>query len=140
MKLTEAVAELNPLDDLRQAVLTVEFAPFPLRRHHQLEGHGQPGPATEATFGALGAVPNGREGAFNWVRCPDVFPVLGRVVVKGQKRLAILDQLGNGLVVFDAVGFDEEIESSAGPGLGFRLPDVMEMTLGSNAGRGRIVS
>ena len=46
--------------------------------------------------------------------------MLGRVVVKGQKRLAILDQLGNGLVVFDAVGFDEEIESSAGPGLGFR--------------------
>ena len=68
MKLAEAVAELNPLDDLRQAVLAVELSPFPLRRHHELEGHCQSGPATEATFGALRAVPNGREGAFNWVR------------------------------------------------------------------------
>jgi len=37
----EPVAELTPLDDLGQAVLAVEFAPFLLRRHHQLEGHGQ---------------------------------------------------------------------------------------------------
>ena len=53
-----------------------------------------------------------------------MFPVLGRVVVKGQKRLAILDQLGNGLVVFDSVGFDKEIESRASLGLGFGLPDA----------------
>ena len=33
MKLAEPVAELNPLDDLGQAVLAVEFAPFLLRRH-----------------------------------------------------------------------------------------------------------
>ena len=66
--MAEAVAELNPLNDFREAVLAVEFAPFPLRRHHQLEGHGQPGLAAEASFGAFSAVPNGREGAFNWIR------------------------------------------------------------------------
>ena len=37
LKVAEAVAEFNPLDDFRQAVLTVELAPFLLRGHHQLE-------------------------------------------------------------------------------------------------------
>ena len=32
LNLVEAIAELNPFDDLGQAVLAVEFAPFPLRR------------------------------------------------------------------------------------------------------------
>ena len=41
--MAEPVAELNPLDDLGQAVLAVEFAPFLLRQHHQPEGHGQAG-------------------------------------------------------------------------------------------------
>lgn len=72
--MAQAVAELNPLDDFRQAVLAVEFAPFPLRRHHEPEGHGQPGPATEASFGAFRAVPDGGEGAFDRIRGADVFP------------------------------------------------------------------
>jgi hypothetical protein len=45
----ETVAELNLLDDLGQAVLSVEFAPFPLRPYHQLERHGQTGRAAEGT-------------------------------------------------------------------------------------------
>ena len=56
MKLAEAVAELNPLDDLGQAVPAVEFAPFLLRRHHQLERHGQTGLAAEASLGAFRAL------------------------------------------------------------------------------------
>lgn len=93
MKLAEAVAELNPVEDLRQAVLAVELSPLLLRRHYQLEGLCQPGLATEATFGTLRAVSNGRDGAFNRIRCSDVLPVFGRIVVKGQQRLAIPDQL-----------------------------------------------
>ena len=58
MKLGEAVAELNPLDDLRQAVLANEFAPFPMRRLHEFEGHDQPGPAAEA----IALVANGLAG------------------------------------------------------------------------------
>ena len=46
--MAETVAELNPLDYFWQAVLAVEFSPFLLRRHHQLEGHGQSGLAAEA--------------------------------------------------------------------------------------------
>ena len=63
--MAESVAELNPLDELGQAVLAVEFAPFLLRRHHQLERHGQPGLAAEAPFGAFCAMPDSGEGAFD---------------------------------------------------------------------------
>ena len=65
--MAEAVAELNPLDDLGQAALAVELAPFLLCRHHQLERHGQTGLAAEAPLGAFGAVPDGGEGALDRV-------------------------------------------------------------------------
>ena len=63
--MAEPVAELNPLDDLGQAVLAVELSPFLLRRHHQREGHGQPGLTAEASLGAFGSVPDGGEAAFD---------------------------------------------------------------------------
>ena len=63
--MADPIAELNPLDDLGQAVLAVEFTPFLLRRHHQLECHGQSGLAAEAPFGAFCAMPDGGEGAFD---------------------------------------------------------------------------
>ena len=65
--MAEPVAELNPLDDLWWAVLAIEFAPFLLRRQHQLEGHGQSSLSAEASLGALCAMPDGSEGAFDWV-------------------------------------------------------------------------
>jgi hypothetical protein len=67
LRLAEPVAELNPLDDFGQAILAVEFAPFLLRRHHQLEGHDQTGLTAEAAFGAFCAVSDSREGAFDRV-------------------------------------------------------------------------
>jgi len=51
LKLAEAIAEFNPLDDLGQPVLAVKLAPFLLRRHHQPEGHGKPGLAAQASLG-----------------------------------------------------------------------------------------
>ena len=65
--MTETVAELNPLYDLWEAVLAVEFSPFLLGRHHQLEGHGQPGLSAEASLGAFCAVADGREDALDRV-------------------------------------------------------------------------
>ncbi len=53
--MAEAVAELSPLDDLRQAVLAVEFSPFLLGGHHQLVGHGQSALSAKAALGAYGA-------------------------------------------------------------------------------------
>lgn len=63
--MAETVAELKPPDDLGQAVLAVELSPFPLRRHHQLERHGEAGLAAQAALGAFGAVPDGGEGALD---------------------------------------------------------------------------
>ena len=50
-----------------------------------------------------------------------------RIVVEGQQRLAVLDQLGDRLVPFHTVCFDEEIKGDVGFGFGLGLPDVMEV-------------
>ena len=65
--MADPIAELNPLDDLWQSILTIELAPFLLGGHHQLEGHGQTGLAAEASLGAFGSMTNGGECAFDWV-------------------------------------------------------------------------
>lgn len=76
MKLTEIVAELNPLDEFWEAVLTIELPPFLLGGEHQLESHGEAGLAAEAAFGAFHAVTNRGEGALDRVRGADVLPDL----------------------------------------------------------------
>lgn len=81
----DAVTEFNPLDDFRQAVLTVEFAPFLLGRQHQLVGHHQRRLATEAALCLGGSVADSGKGAFDRVGCPDVLPVFGREVVEGEQ-------------------------------------------------------
>ena len=74
----DPVAEFNPFDDFRQAILTVEFAPLLPGREHQLVGHRQCGLAAEAAFGLGGSMSDGGEGALNGVAGPDVLPMLGR--------------------------------------------------------------
>ena len=82
MKLAEAVAELNPLDDLRQTVLAIEFASFFLRRHHQLERHGEPGLVlsfADAKQQELPGVVSKVEG--EWVTIDFNHPLAGRTLV-----------------------------------------------------------
>ena len=55
---------------------------------------------------------------------------LGPEVKKAEQNLAVLDQLGDGLVVFHAVGLDEEVEGDTGLGLGVGLPDVVQVPFG----------
>ena len=70
-------------------------------------------------------MPDGGEGAFNWVCCSDVFPVFGWEVIKGQKNVAIFDQLTHGFVVFHAVCFDEKVERLLRIHTCLCLPNVM---------------
>jgi hypothetical protein len=63
----DAIAELDPHYNLGRAVLTAELAPLFPRRHHQLEGHGRTGLTTVASPFAFGAVPDGRDYAFDRV-------------------------------------------------------------------------
>src|ERR1700719_3624446 len=59
-----------------------------------------------------------------------MLPVLGREVVEGKQRVAILDQALDSLVVFDAPGFDEGVERGECILLGLGHPDLLERTLG----------
>ena len=88
----DPVAELNPLDDLGQPVLAVEFAPFLLGRQHQLVCQCQRGLSAEAALGLGCPMPDGREGALDRVRGSDMLRVLGREVIERQQVDAVLDQ------------------------------------------------
>src|SRR5258707_422537 len=59
-----------------------------------------------------------------------MLPVLGREVVEGEQRVAILDQTLDRLVVFDAPGLDEGVEGRKRILLGFGHPDFLQRPLG----------
>ena len=67
---------------------------------------------------------------FDDVGRSQMLPVLGGEVVEGEQRLTILDQAFDGLVVFDAPGFDEGVERSERIFLGLGHPDFLERPLG----------
>jgi hypothetical protein len=43
-----------------------------------------------------------------------MLPMLGGEIIEGQERIPVLGEAGDGLVVFHAVLFDEEIEGDFG--------------------------
>src|SRR5215475_15712161 len=59
-----------------------------------------------------------------------MLPMFGREVIEGKQRLTILDQAFDGLVVFDAPGFNEGIERRERIFLGLGHPDFLERPLG----------
>ena len=68
---------------------------------------------------------HGRERAFDDVSRAQMLPVLGREVVEGEQRIAILDQALDRLVLFDAYGFDEGIERGECILLGLGHPESL---------------
>ena len=70
--------------------MTVEASPAFLGRLGKLEDHGQRGLVREASLAAHGAMTNRREYALDDVGRAQMLPMLGREVVEGQQRLAIL--------------------------------------------------
>ncbi len=80
----------------------------------QFEGHGERRLSAETPLGLHGSKPYRGEGALDGVCCSDVFPVLGREVVESQQAFTVLGEALDGLVVFRAIGIDEEIEGSFG--------------------------
>src|ERR1700693_4988953 len=106
----DSVGELYTEDDFRQLVVTIEATPAPLGGLGEFEDHGERGFVRKASLGTDRAVADGRERAFDDVGRSQMLPMLGREVVEGEQRLTILDQALDGLVVFDAPGFDEGVE------------------------------
>ena len=68
--------------------------------------------------------------AFNRVCRADVLPMLGLEVVERQQHVAILGQLLDRPLVFDAVGFNEQIEGRIGLLLRLGHPDILQRCLG----------
>ena len=56
--------------------------------------------------------------------------MLGREVVEGEQRLAVLLQALGRLVVLDLVALDERVECGFGVGLRLRHPDLLQSPLG----------
>lgn len=111
MKLLDPVLEFNPQDDFGHTVWSIKLSPFGLGRHHKFDSHCEAGFTAEAAFGFSGTVADSCECAFNWVGRSDVFSMLGWEIVEGQEDVAVFSQFGDHLIVFDAVGCHEEIES-----------------------------
>src|SRR5271155_1329003 len=71
-----------------------------------------------------------RERAFDDVGCAQMLPMFGREVVEGERWLTILNQAFDGLVVFDAPGFNEGVERRECIFLGLAHPYFLERPLG----------
>jgi hypothetical protein len=83
-------ANFTPEDDFRKLIVTIAATPTFLGGFGELEDHGERGLIRKRS--AHGSVAHGRERAFDGARRPQMFPVLGREVVEGEERIAILDE------------------------------------------------
>src|SRR5215813_9695571 len=126
----DSIAELYTEDDFRQLVVAIEATPTSFRSLGELEDHGERSLVRETSFGAHGAVAHRGEQAFDDVRGAEMPPVLGREVVEGEQRVAILDQALDRLVVFDAPGLDEGVEGRKRILLCLGHPDFLQRPLG----------
>ena len=133
--MADTVAELNPADDLGQAVAAIEFTPFCLGGHHEPERHGEAGLAAQAALGALRSMSDGGECALDRVGRANVFPMFRGVVVEAQECVPVFDQFGDRLVPFHAVGLDEKIEGDIGVGLRVGLPASRDIAAQCPAGQ-----
>lgn len=62
-------------------------------------------------------MPDRGKGALYRVGCSDVLPVFCWEIIEGQENVAVFGQFPHRLVIFNAIGFDKEIECgfSIGP-------------------------
>lgn len=118
------------LDDLRQALEPAQLAPAFLRRQCQLEYQAQQRIPGHAVLGPGGPMTDRGEARFDGVSRPNVNPVLGRKVVKGQQGRPVLDQLVHRLGILGAEVAHKAVERLSGLGFGFGHPDLMEARLG----------
>ena len=59
-----------------------------------------------------------------------MLPVLGWKIIERQQVVAVPGQFGHGVLVFDAISFDEEVKSRLSFFLRLRHPDVLQICLG----------
>src|SRR5262249_20586116 len=108
------VGELGTEHELRQLVVPVESSPAFLRGLDELEDHGQRRRSRETALSADGPVAHGGKRALDGVRGAQVLPMLGREVVEGEQRLAILVQACRRLLELQRITGRERIEGFRG--------------------------
>jgi hypothetical protein len=126
----DSVGELYTENDFRQLVVAIKAVPAFFGGLGKFEDHGEGSLVRETSLGAHRAVADRSERAFDDVGRSQMLPVLGREIVEGEQRLAILDQAFHRLVLFDAPGFDEDVERCERILLGLGHPDFLEHPLG----------
>jgi Transposase len=97
-------------DVTRRHGLSPQQRPAPLGGLSEFEDHGERGLVGETSLGVHRVVADSRERAFDDVGRSQMLPVLGGEAAEGEQRLTILGQTFDGLVLFDAPGFDEGVE------------------------------
>jgi hypothetical protein len=126
----DSVGEFHTCDQLWQLVVAVKAAPGFLRGLDELEHHRKRGLVGEAALRSDRAVSHRGERALDRIRAPQVLPMLGGEVVKGEQRIAIFGQTFDRLGVFRSVGFCERLEGGDGLLLRFGHPDLLQRALG----------
>src|ERR1700730_12624828 len=126
------IASLNvtPRTSFGNWVVAIETTPSFLCALDQFEDHRERGPVRQTALRSDCAVAHGGEGAFDGVGRPQVFPVLGREVVKSEQRVSILAQAVGRLLVFQRVALDEGVERQLGGDLRFGHPYLLQRAFG----------
>lgn len=126
----DSIFKLHIGDDFSQLVLSVETTPGFLCALDEFEHHGERGLVGQAALRADRSMTNGREGAFDRIRGPQMFPVLGGKIIECQQHVAIFFEAADSLVVFGFVKFDEMIKGRLGILARLGHPDVLQGGLG----------
>ncbi len=126
----DSIFELHIGDEFWQQVSSVETSPRFLRALDELEHHGKGCFVRQTTFRTDRSMTDGRERAFDRIRGPQVFPMLGGKIIERQQYVAIFLEAGNGFVVFDSVKLDEVIEGRLGVVARLGHPNVLQRGLG----------
>ena len=106
----DTVAEGDAFDHFGQELVTLQAPPGPGGGHDEFEDHQLGRVLGKRALGSDRAVTDSGEHALDGVGRPDVIPVLGGEVEKGEQLVLILDQALDRLVVFRALFLGKDVD------------------------------
>ena len=126
----DTVFKLNACDNSSDQLGTSQQLPALLGAPGKLEHHRQDAGAGDATACLRRSQPHRRKRRFDRIRGPQVYPVLGRKVIKGQQGFFILIQALSRLRIFRLVSLHESIEGQVCVLARIRHPDLVQIRFG----------
>ena len=110
----DTVDEGDAFDHFGQQLIALQTAPGSGGCHDELEHHQPGGCLREGALGPDRAVTDSGEHALDGIGRPDVIPMLGWEVEKGEQPVTILHQALDRLVVFRAVFLGKDVDRLLG--------------------------